>query len=38
MDVEGSVVILDASYFPDTPAEVVDDMRAIVESASFEVP
>jgi hypothetical protein len=38
LDVEGSVVILDASYFPDTPAEVIEEIRGIVESATFEVP
>jgi hypothetical protein len=38
LDVEGSVVILDASYFPDTPGELVGEIRAIVDSATIEVP
>ena len=38
MDVDGSIVILDAAYSPATPAEVVDELRAMVESATFEAP
>jgi hypothetical protein len=38
LDVEGSIVILDAGYGPATPAELVDEMRAFVESATFEAP
>ena len=36
IDVDGSIVIVDAMYRPDTPAELVDEMRSIVESATFE--
>jgi hypothetical protein len=38
LDVEGRIVILDATYSPATPDELVDEMRAMVESATFEVP
>jgi len=36
LDVDGSIVILDAGYSPSTPAEVVDELRALAESATFE--
>lgn len=36
VDVGGSIVIIDAMYRPDTPAAVIDEMRAIAESATFE--
>lgn len=38
LDVGGSIVVLDAMYRPDTPGELVDEMRTIVESATFEFP
>jgi hypothetical protein len=36
LDVDGSIVILDAAYSPATPAEVVEEARAMAESASFK--
>lgn len=36
LDVDGAVVILDATYSPATPAELVDELRALAESATFE--
>jgi hypothetical protein len=38
LDVDGSIVILDAAYSPATPAELVEEMRALAESATFELP
>jgi len=38
LDVEGSIVILDAAYSPATPADLVAELRALAESATFEVP
>ncbi len=38
LDVEGSIVILDAAYSPATPAELVEEVRAVAESATFEAP
>ena len=38
LDVDGSIVILNVVYGPDTPAALIDEMRAIVESATFEAP
>jgi hypothetical protein len=38
MDVDGSIVILSAVYSPETPAELVDELRALAESATFEAP
>ena len=38
LDVDGAVVIIDAMYRPTTPAELVGEMRAIAESATFEAP
>ncbi len=38
VDVDGTLVFFDAGYFPDTPAEDVEEMRAMVESATFETP
>jgi hypothetical protein len=38
VDVEGSIVIIDAMYRPDTPPETIDEMRALAESATFELP
>ena len=36
LDVGGAIVIIDAMYRPNTPAELVDELRAIAESATFE--
>ncbi len=36
LDVNGSIVILDAGYSPATPAALVDELRALAESATFE--
>ena len=37
VDVDGTLFFFDAGYFADTPAEDVEEMRAMVESATFEV-
>jgi hypothetical protein len=37
VDVDGTLVFIDAGYFADTPAEDVEEMRAMVESATFEL-
>jgi hypothetical protein len=36
LDVDGELVILDAAYSPATPADVVEEMRTLAESATFE--
>jgi hypothetical protein len=36
LDVDGSIVILDAVYGPVVPADLVEEMRTIAESATFE--
>jgi hypothetical protein len=36
LDVNGSIVILDGTYGPAAPADLVDEMRAMAESATFE--
>lgn len=38
LDVDGSIVILDATYSPSTPADLVEELRAMAESATFETP
>jgi hypothetical protein len=38
LDVHGSIVVIDAMYRPDTPEELVNEMRSIAESATFETP
>jgi hypothetical protein len=38
VDVRGTLVFIDAGYFADTPADHVGEMRAMVESATFEAP
>jgi hypothetical protein len=38
LDVDGQIVIINAMYRPDTPAELIEEMRAIAESATFEAP
>ena len=36
VDVDGLVVVLDATYFADTPQNVIDELRAILASATFD--
>jgi hypothetical protein len=36
LDVGDALVILDAEYSPATPASLVDELRALAESATFE--
>ena len=36
LDVDGDIVVLDAMYRPDTPAALLDELRSIAESATFE--
>lgn len=38
LDVDGAVVIIDAMYRPDTSVELVEEMRSIAESATFDTP
>ena len=38
LNANGAVAILDVMYRPDTPAAVIDEMRAIAESATFGAP
>ena len=38
LDVEGSIVVLDAMYRPDSSAALVSELQAIAESATFEAP
>lgn len=38
LDVDGSIVILDLVSSPATPADLVAEIRALAESATFEVP
>jgi hypothetical protein len=33
-----SIVILDAAYSPATPADLVEELRTLAESATFELP
>jgi hypothetical protein len=35
LDVNGSIVILDAAYGPATPADLVEELRTLAESATF---
>lgn len=35
LDVDGAIVTLDATYGPDTPTDLIEEMRSIVESATF---
>jgi len=37
VDVDGSIVILDVVYSPATPSELVDEARALAQSATFEL-
>ncbi len=36
LDVEGAIVIIDAMHRPDTSDELIEEMRTIAESATFE--
>lgn len=36
LNVDGTTVVLDAMYRHDTPAELIDELRAIAESTTFE--
>ena len=36
LDVDGAIVIIDAMYRPDSQADLVDEMRSIAESATFD--
>lgn len=38
VDVDGAIVILDFMYRPDTSAELIAEMRAMAESATFALP
>ena len=38
LDVDGSIVILDAAYGRAAPADLVDELQALAESATFEAP
>jgi len=38
LDVDGAIVIIDAMYRPDTPPALVEEMRSIAESATFDTP
>jgi hypothetical protein len=36
LDADGELVVIDATYGPDTPAEHLDELHAILESMTFE--
>ena len=38
LEVDGSIVILDAAYGPAVPADLVEELRTLAESATFEAP
>ena len=38
LDVDGAIVIFDATYGPAAPADLVDELRALIESATLEAP
>jgi hypothetical protein len=38
LDVDGSIVIIDAMYGPATPPDLVEELRALAESATFAAP
>lgn len=38
VDVDGALVEIRAMYRPDTPRELIEEMRTIVESATFQFP
>lgn len=37
LDVDGATVIIDAAYGPAVPGQLVDELRALAESATFEL-
>jgi hypothetical protein len=37
LDVDGTLTVIDAGYYAGTPPELVDEMRTIIESTTFEV-
>jgi hypothetical protein len=38
LDVQGAIVIIDAMYRADTSSQLIGEMRAIAESATFDTP
>ena len=38
LDVDGTIVIIFATYRPDTPAALVEEMRGMVDSTTFDTP
>ena len=38
LDVDGTIVTIQAMWRPDTPEELVGEMVGIVESTTFETP
>jgi hypothetical protein len=38
VDVEGAIAVLDATYRPDTPAVLIEQMRSIAQSLVFQKP
>ena len=38
MDIDGVITVIDGAYFGTTPDEHVEELRAIVESATFKAP
>ena len=36
LDVNGVLVVLDGAYYADTPRNAIDEIRAILASATFE--
>jgi hypothetical protein len=38
LDIDGVLAVIDTAYYAGTPAGHVDELRAIVESATFETP
>ena len=36
LDVDGTLAVIDGGYYAGTPAELVDEMRTIIESTTFE--
>ena len=38
LDVDGQAVVIDASYGPDAPAAVQEELAAIVDTLRFEAP
>ena len=38
VDVDGVIVVIDAEYGPETPAELVEEMRTLAQSVTFDTP